>query len=221
MEKYTLKAEKRDTLGRKVKKLRSQGILPANVFGKKVKSLSVQTDYSDFEKMYKEAGETGLIDLQIGKEKRPVLVHEVQTDPVTDSIIHADFLQVDLKQKVIASVPVEMVGESPAEKQNLGTIVQYIDEVEVEALPTELPEKFEVDISKLSEVDEAVYIKDLPVDKKKVEVKADPEEIVIKVEPQRKEEEAPPVEEVAPEGEEEEHVPEGEAKPEEGEEVKE
>jgi large subunit ribosomal protein L25 len=117
-------------------------------------------------------------------------------------MIHVNFLQVDLKEKVEAEVPVELVGESPAEKQSLGTVVQYLNEIKVEALPTDLPEKFEVDTSELAEVDQAIYIKDLKYDKSKVEVKNDPEEIVVKVEPPQKEEvvEVTPVVAVGAEG---------------------
>lgn len=199
MDKQILKAETRKVLGRKVKNLRKQGILPGNVYGKKIKSEAVQVSLKDFEKVYKEVGETGLLSLQVGNSDKPVLVHNVQTNPVTGDIIHVDFLQVDLKEKVTAEVPVELTGESPAEKQAIGTVVQQINEIEVEALPTDLPEKFEVSVEGLSEVDQAIFVKDLKVDKSKVEIKADPEAIVAKVEPPQKEEVIVPP--VAPEGE--------------------
>jgi large subunit ribosomal protein L25 len=188
MDTKTLKAEVRKIEGRKVKTLRSEGVVPANIFGKKVKSQSVQVSLKEFEAIYKEVGETGVISLAIGSEKRPVLVHNVQLNPKTDEILHVDFHQVDLKEKIEADVPVELIGESPAEKQSLGTVVQYINEVKVEALPADLPEKFVIDISDLSEVDQAVFVKDLKIDRSKVEVKNDPEEIVVKVEPPQKEE---------------------------------
>ena len=215
-----LNAQTRDVLGRKVKLLRKDGILPANVFGKKVKSLAVQVSENEFLKVFGIAGETSLVDLQItsGKSKKPgktVLITNIQYDPVTDKPLHVDFHQVDLKEKVTAQIPVEVVGESPAEKQGFGTVVVYIDEVEVEALPTDLPDKFEVDLSKLTEVNQSVLIKDLDIDKKKVEVKAELDEVLIKVEPPREEEEEPaPTEEVV-EGEEQ--VEEGEEGKEEGE----
>ena len=192
MAKVTLKAEKRTLEGRKVKKLRSEGVLPGNVYGKKVKSQSVQIILKDFEKIYKEIGETGLLTLQLGSEEKPVLIHNLQLNPVTDAPVHVDFLQVDLKEKVEADIPVELVGESPAEKQAIGTVVQYINEVKVEALPTDLPEEFQVDTSGLSEVDQAVMVKDLKYDKAKVEIKDDLESIVAKVEPPQKEEVTPP-----------------------------
>jgi large subunit ribosomal protein L25 len=191
MKQKTLKAEERKLTGRKVKILRNQGILPANVYGKKVKSLSVQVNLKEFETLYKEVGETGLVNLEVGKEERPVLIHNLQLNPKTDEIVHVDFLQVDLKVKVSAEVPVELVGESPAEKQAIGTVVQQLNEVEVEALPADLPEKFEINIEILTEVDQAIYIKDIKVDPTKVEIKADPEAIVAKVEPPQKEEVAP------------------------------
>lgn len=202
MQKITLKAEKRNTLGRKVKNLRKQGLLPGNVYGKKVKSEAIQIKSDEFIKVYKEVGETGLFGLIVNNQEKPVLVHNIQTDPVTDGFIHVDFLQVDLKEKVTAQVPVEVIGESPAEKQGLGTAVTERDEVEVEALPADLPEKFEIDASVLAEVDQAIYVKDIKVDVSKVKILDNPEDILVKVEPLRKEEVAPePSEEVAEEGE--------------------
>jgi large subunit ribosomal protein L25 len=214
MDKHTLKAEKRKILGQKVKTLRKEGVLPANIYGKKVKSLAIQIPMNEFEKVYKEAGETGIIEIAVDSSKRPVLINNVQVHPVTDMLIHVDFLQIDLKEKVTADVPVDLIGESPAEKSGLGTVVQQMNEIEVEALPTDLPEKFEIDLSKLTKVDMAVLVKDLDVDKKKVEIKSDAEQILVKVEPPRKEEEV-----IAPvETEEEEGVTEeGEEPTEEGE----
>jgi len=198
MDTLTLKAEKRSVLGRKVKKIRTEGLIPANVFGKKIKSVSIQVKSTEFKKTYKETGETGLLELHINGDKKPVLVHNVQLDPVSDEVLHIDFLQVNLKEKVTAEIPIELANESPAEKQGLGTVVQYMDEVEVEALPTDLPEKFEVDIDKLTEVDQTIYLKDLKYDKDKVEIKEDLEKIVAKVEPVKEEKEEIPVSEEAP-----------------------
>lgn len=211
MDTKTLKAEPRKIEGRKVKTLRKTGIVPANVFGKKIKSQSVQVSLKEFSQVYKEVGETGIIELALGSEKKPVLVHDVQVNPKTEEVLHVDFHQVDLKEKIEADVPVELFGESPAEKQALGTVVQYVNEIKVEALPTDLPEKITVDVSELAEVDQAIYVKDLKIDRSKVEVKNEAEEIVAKVEPPQKEEViAPPP---APEGE----VPAEGAEPAEGE----
>lgn len=188
MDKQILKGEVRKITGRKVKNLRLQGIIPGNIFGKKIKSESVQVNYKEFAEIYKKVGETGLLTLVIGSSEKPVLVHNLQVNPVSDVPVHVDFLQVDLKEKVEAEVPVELTGESPAEKQAIGTVVQHLNEIKVEALPMDLPEKFEVDTSTLSEVDQAILVKDLKFDRSKVTIMTDENEIVVKVEPPQKEE---------------------------------
>jgi large subunit ribosomal protein L25 len=204
MDKFTLKADIRKISGRKVKNLRKEGILPGNISGKKIKSEAVQVVFKDFEKVYKQVGETGLLTLEIGREEKPVLIHNLQVNPVSDSAVHVDFLQVDLKEKVETGVPVELTGEAPAEKQAIGTVVQYLNEIKVEALPMDLPEKFVVDTSELAEVDQSIMVKDLKVDRSKVDIKTGADEIVVKVEPPQKEEVVappPPVEgEVPAEG---------------------
>lgn len=192
MKKHTLKAEKRTILGRKVKSLRAQGLIPANLFGKKITSLAVTVNQSDFHKVHQEVGETGLVDLLVGKIAKPVLISNLQLDPVSGSVLHVDFHQVDLKEKVTAPVPVELIGESPAEKQGLGNVVQQINEIEVEALPTDLPENLKADLSLLTEVDQAILAKDLKYDSSKVTLQIDPNQIIAKVEPPQKEEEIAP-----------------------------
>lgn len=195
-----LKSESRSATGRKLKGLRSSGIVPANIYGKGVESVSIQVDLKEFQTLFKEVGETGIIQLELGKETRPVLVANVQLHPKTDDVLHVDFRQVNLKEKIEASVPVSLIGESPAEKQSLGTVVQQLNEVVVEALPADLPERFEINVEGLAEVDQAIYVKDIKVPSG-VEIKTDIESIVAKVEPPQKEEvvEAPVVEgEAAP-----------------------
>ncbi|SRR5258708_3596995 len=188
MEKITLKAENRKVSGRKVKSLRSAGLIPANLYGKDVKSTSVTVDAKEFEKVFKKAGETSVVTVALGKEDRPVLIHNIQSHPVTGAMLHIDFFQVNLKQKVTANIPVEVTGESPVAKSGAGTVVILLNELEVESLPTDLPEKFTVDASKLIEVDQLVKVSDLKYDKDKVEIKTNPDEIVVKVEPPQKEE---------------------------------
>jgi len=195
MKKGKLAAEKRKITGRKVKSLRREKVLPANIFGKKIKSEAIQIKLSDFESVYRECGETKVVEISLGGKLRPVLIHGVQKDPVTDSYLHVDFLQVDLKQKVTAYVPVELINESPAEKQGLGTVVQHIDEIEVEALPTDLPENFQVDLSTLKAADDGIKVKDLKTDLKKVKILEDEEQIIVKVEPIKVEEEKEEVKE--------------------------
>lgn len=183
-----LKAEKRTVTGRKVKKLRREGLLPANVYGKNEASQALQLSVVEFEKAYKEAGETGLVELSVGGDTKHVLISNIHTNPVTDEYLHVDFRQVSLKEKVVANVPVEIVGEAQAEKDGIGTLVVQLNDVEVEALPLDLPESFKVDVGILVEVDQAIYVKDLKYDKAKVEIKNDLEAIVAKIEPPQKEE---------------------------------
>ena len=163
MKKHSLKAAKRDDLGGKVKKLRKSGQIPATVYGKNVKSISIVVPADSFAKTYGEAGETGLIELSVDGSVRPVLIHHVQKDPVTWAILHIEFHQVDLKEKVHANVPLELIGESPAITEKRGVLLTILDEIEVEGLPTNLVDKIEVDVSGLSEVNQEVRIGDLKI----------------------------------------------------------
>lgn len=203
MDRPKLKVEKRIITGRKVKSLRKEGLLPANVYGKKIASQALQVPVKEFLVVYEKVGETGLVELNIDNEIKPVLITNLHTHPVSDLPLHADFRQVDLKEKIQAAVPVEIAGESPAEKSGAGILVQQLNEIEVEALPTDLPEKFVVDVSKLENVDDAIAVKDLSVDRSKITILVEEEQIVVKVEPLAAEEVAPvpeeaPVEEGAP-----------------------
>jgi large subunit ribosomal protein L25 len=202
-EKVKLVVEKRKVTGKKVKILRRDGLLPANIYGKKIKSLAVQLAVKDFLPVFKEAGETGLVELKIvGEEKtRPVLIHNVQFHSVNDDPLHADFYQVDLKEKVTTKVPVELIGEAPAVKEKIGILIQPLNEVEVEALPSDLPEKIEVNISDLKAVDDIVSIDKVKV-MAGVKILTDQKEILAKIEPPAKEEITPPPEEIEAEGEE-------------------
>ena len=183
MTKILLKSTKREDFGRKVKRLRKEGLIPVNIFGKKIKSHALTVDYKEFDEVFKKAGETQLIDI----EGKSVLISNIQTDPITGNYLHVDFRQVDLTEKITANIPIEVEGESPAEKQGIGTVVQQLSEIEVEALPTDLIEKIVVDASTLTEVDQAIYVKDLKIDKK-ITIMTDLESIVVKVEPPTKEE---------------------------------
>lgn len=162
MQKHILEVEKREVFGKKLKALRKTGMLPANIYGKNVPSVAVQLPLKDFIETFKETGETGLIELHVGSETKPALIHSVQLDYVKNIPVHADFYQVNLKEKVTTMVPVVLVGEPSAVTEQLGTLLHMVGEVEVEALPTDLPEKFEIDITHLAAVDDQVTVADLP-----------------------------------------------------------
>lgn len=161
MKKVTLSVEKRKVLGKKVKKLRKEGLLPANVYGKDVKSEAVQLPEKEFINTFKEVGETGLVELQVDGQVRPVLIHNVQYDSVTNAPIHADFYQVNLKEKVKTMVPLIFVGDPAAVINKVGILLEQLSELEVEALPTDLPENIEVNVEKLANVDEQITVADI------------------------------------------------------------
>lgn len=196
MSKHTFKADIRTITGRKVKSLRKKGLVPAVVYGKQAKTANLQISAKEFGKLHSQAGESTLIYLQVAgeKEDRPVLIRQVVLDAVNEGVLHVDFHQVNLKEKVKAAVPLKLIGEAPAEKDHLGILVQQLNEVEVEALPTDMPEHFDVDVSGLVDVNQAVLVKDIKVSAK-VEVITGADQIVAKIEHMAKEEVK---EEVAP-----------------------
>ncbi len=161
MKKSSLNAQKRTLIGRKVKQLRKRGQLPASVYGKKVASISITVGIEDFERVFSEAGETGLVELQINNQTHPVLIKNIQLHPVNGKPLHIDFYQVDLKEKVKARVPLKIISAAPAVEQKIGVLLQLLDELEVEALPTNLPEHIEVDISRLEKIDDVIKVGDL------------------------------------------------------------
>ena len=215
MSKLSISVEPRKILGKKVKTLRREGILPANLFGKDIKSKTLQVQEKDFRPLFKTAGETVVVEVKLKSETYPALIHNVQRNPVTDKIIHVDFHKVNLKEKITAHVPIKLEGESPADKSGIGLILQTASDLEIESLPGDIPHEIIVDISSLSEVGQAIHVKDLKVDKDKVEVKNDLEDVVVTVQTAEMKEEAvaeapapEEVEAIAEKGEEE-AAPEG------------
>ena len=182
MQKHTLQSEKRTVVGRKVKTLRATGQVPATIYGRGMSSLTISILETEFKKLYSKIGSTGLVELTIGKSTVPVLINHVQFHPVTDALQHVEFHQVDLKEKVHAKIPLVHTGESPAVEQNLGVLLTTSDEVEVEALPADLPEHIVVDISKLLEVGSELKVSDLVIPKG-VELLTQPSVTVVKIEP--------------------------------------
>jgi large subunit ribosomal protein L25 len=179
----------RKDLGKKVKALRKRGILPGVLYGPKLKeSQPLELDQKDFEKVYKEAGESSLISLEVDDKKILVLIHEVKLDPLTEKPIHVDFYQPRLEEEVTAVVPLIFEGETAAVKDLGGTLVKNISEVEVKAKPQNLPHEIKVNIEKLKTFEDDILIKDLLIPKDVKILKA-PEEIVASVSPPEKVEE--------------------------------
>ena len=198
-----LKAEKRSEIGKKSKKLSRTGKIPAVMFGKGLESTPLTLSYPQFEKVYKEAGESTLVDVKIDNESAvKVLISGVARNPVTDKLTHADLHKVNLKEHITATVPLNFVGESPAVKSGEGLLLTLIDEVAVEALPQDLPHDIKVDISGLTAIEQGIYVKELPIDHSKVKIlHHEPEELVVKIDYAEMKEEEAPVEAVPTEAE--------------------
>jgi len=175
----TLKVEKRD-LKISPEKIRKEGNLPAIFYGKKEKSTPISVKFLDFEKIFKEAGESTVVHLDGTGIDVEVLIHEVDSDPVTDKVRHVDFYAIEKGKKLEIAVPLEFIGVAPAVKDLGGVLVKVMHEVEIEALPKDLPRILQVDISGLLNFESVVYAKDikLPVG---VTLKVKPEEVVASV----------------------------------------
>lgn len=168
-----LSVKKRDIFGKKVKTLRAQGLIPAVIYGKHVDAESVSCVKNDLLRIYRTAWYSTPIELTWDVDQL-VLINSLQLDPVSDEIIAADFLAVSKTEKVSAKIPVMLIWESQLEKLNEGKIMLVKNEIEVEALPQDLPSKFEVDVSVLATVNDVFFVKDLQVSNK-VTVLDDPE----------------------------------------------
>lgn len=158
----TLFAKKRDIFGKKVKTLRKDGYLPAIIYGNKKESTPVALKENEFIKVWKLAGESSIILLEIDGKKENVLIHDIAFDPIKDNPIHTDFLVVDMTKLITVDVKINFIGESPAVKSG-GFLVKVIHELHVEALPKNLPQEIEVNISVISEIDDSIKVGDIKV----------------------------------------------------------
>lgn len=159
--------------------LRSKGVMPAVLYGPKEDATPITVSAKEFERLFKEAGETTIIKLKGVGDEKDTLIHDVQFHPVTDKPLHADFYVLEKGKKITIKIPLEFVGVAPAEK--LGhIIVKALHEVEIEVAPAELPQQLEVNLSKLENVGDHILASDINLPKS-AELKIDPEEIVASV----------------------------------------
>jgi len=175
-----LNATIRTETGKKVNNLRDSGIIPAVVYGPGVKPVSIQVDSKEFEKVFKQAGESSLIELKIDKDKKPVLVHDIQRDSINGEVTHIDFFQASLKEDVQVKVPLVFEGVSLAVKELGGTLVKNISELEIKALPQSLPHEIKVSIGSLNTFEDRILVKDIKLPEGVKAVPA-PEEIAVSV----------------------------------------
>jgi large subunit ribosomal protein L25 len=185
MDKIQLKAEARDIKTQTPKKVRKQGLIPAVLYGHKVQNQNLSVNFGEFEKAFKKAGESTIIELITADGKiHPVLIQDVQAHYLQSTPEHVDFYEVSMTEKLTADVSLDFVGESPAVKTMGGVLVKVLDEVEVECLPADLPHSIEVDVTGLKTLDDEIFVKDLKLPAK-VRIITSGDELVIKVQPPR------------------------------------
>jgi large subunit ribosomal protein L25 len=174
--------------------IRAQEMIPAEYYGAGKDAVSIAVPEKAFIKVLKEAGETTAVILTIGAEKISTIIHDMQRDPVTGTIVHVDFLIIDMKKELEVAVPVEFTGVAEAEKLGLGTVVKVVHEVHVSALPADLPHVFEIDITLLATLEDQIHVSDIKLPKG-VTMITEGEEVVALIAPfiEEKEEEATPV----------------------------
>jgi large subunit ribosomal protein L25 len=182
METIEVKVDSREILGKKVKQLRRQGITPVHLIGRGVDSKSLQCDTADLRRVLMTAGHTHLVNLKIGKERKvhPALVREVQLHPISREILHVDFYQVQMAEKVKMEVPLVIIGESPLMKQKDTMLEHELNTLTVECLPSDIPGSIEVDITQLVKVGQPIRVSDLIL-AAGISIVNEPEQAIIKV----------------------------------------
>ncbi len=190
-----MQLKERKCSGKACKRLRKEGLIPAVLYGHGVPSRSVSVEYNPFVKVYKSSGESSLIDLFIdGKESVKALVADTAIDPMTDRLIHIDFRQVLMTEKIKTKIQVALKGESRAVKELGGILVKSLPEIEVECLPQYLVHEISVDISPLKEFGETIRVEDILVPEG-MKFLENPREVIASVAPPRSEEELKSLEE--------------------------
>ena len=183
MKQIELEAAHREILGKKVRHLRRQDITPVHLFGRNVESMALQCHTAVLQRVLAQAGKTGLIDLKVDKAKKPrnVLVREIQRDPRTRGLLHVDFYQVKITEKIKVDVPIVLVGEAPALKLKDNMLIQELDSLSIECFPDKIPASIELDTSSLTEAEQAIRVKDITLDEGVTISHEDPGLIVAKI----------------------------------------
>jgi large subunit ribosomal protein L25 len=183
-----LDAQLRDEKNGNMNKIRKEGFLPANVYGFGMENKNIKVKSIDFERVFSAAGESHLINLEIGgKEPLKVIVKDVQKDSVKDNIIHVDFYQVDMNKKIHTEIILNFIGESRAVKELGGVLIKNADSIEIKCLPGNLVDRIDIDLSNLNNFHDSVKAGDLKLPPG-VELVGDADEtIVIVLEPAKEE----------------------------------
>ena len=203
MEEIVLEANRRKVVGKQVNSLRRAGRLPAILYGRHIDSLPIVLDAKTASRVLEGLSPSALVVLEVDGERHYALVREKQRNVIRGTLRHVDFQAVSLEEKVRASVAIDLVGESPAVENFIGILVTNVEQLEVESLPRELPERIEVDVSGLKEIGDAIYVRELNLSEA-VTVMAEPDDVIVVVtQPEAElveEEEEEEVEEVYAEG---------------------
>jgi len=182
MDDLKLKAANREVLGKKTRFLRRQGITPTHVFGHSIKSLALQCDTVQLQRIIAQAGMTRPVNLTLEGEKLPrsVFIREIQQDAINKELFHVDFYQVRKGEKIKVDVPIVLVGEAPAMKGKGRMLVHGITSLSIECLPGNIPSQIEIDLSPLEDIDQAIHVKDIILDPE-ITVHVDSGQLVVKV----------------------------------------
>lgn len=176
-----LRVQTRHILGKKVKILRKEGSIPAELYGHGIKNLHLTLPAKEFQKIFKEAGESTIINLKTDDDKTlPVMIHDIKTDPISEKILHIDFYQVKMSEKIRVHIPIEFIGEAPAVKNFGGILIKTLQEIEVEALPQDLPHRIQISLTPLDEIGKNISVRDLELSDK-VKIFLGPETIIATV----------------------------------------
>ncbi len=182
MKQAELLATNREILGKKVRFLRRQGITPAHLFGHNIESVALQCDTAQLRRVLAWAGQTNLINIKLDKTRKPrsVVVREVQREPLTGELIHVDFYQVSMAEKIRVEVPIVSIGEAPALKLKENFVLQELNSLSIECLPGEILNRVDIDLTSLTEVGQAIHVKDITLDKEGT-ILNNPEQLVVKI----------------------------------------
>jgi len=182
MEQIELQTATREILGKKVRFLRRQGVIPVHLFGHGVESVALQCEAAQLQQVMAQAGKTKIISLRLDKAKKPrnVMVREIQRNPLTSELLHVDFYQVRMEEKIQLEVPIVLVGEAPAMLSKENMLAQELHSLTIECLPGQIPASIELDLSPLTEVEQAIQVKDITLGEE-VTVLNDPEHMVVKI----------------------------------------
>jgi len=196
MKQTELLATTRETLGKKVRFLRRQGITPVHLFGHNVESVALQCDTAQLKSVLAQTGRTRLISLKVDEAKKPrnVVIREVQREPLTSELLHVDFYQVSMAEKIRVEVPIVSIGEAPALKSKENFLLQELNSLSIECLPGEIPNRVDIDLTSLTEVGQAIHVRDITLDEG-VTILTNPEQLVVRISARRIEELVEEVEE--------------------------